>query len=396
MRGLQVLRSAVVAGLLVAVGAAACSTATLRVGQFNIQELSTAKLLETGPDGAGANPQVLAAAAIIQEIRPDILIVNEIDHDLAADDLAVNARRFVDLYLNRGERAIDYPHVFAAPCNTGRPSGVDLNGDGHVATAEDEGGRSYGGDCFGFGNYPGQYSMAVLSRYPLEADSARSWQTFRWADLPDNLIPPDWFSPAALAVFRLSSKSHWDLPVRVPAPSGDVRLHLLVSHPTPTGYDGPEDLNGRRNYDELRLWAHILDDDRVPVDDAGRRGGLAAGERFVIGGDLNADPGGDVLPTGRRSIAQLLEHPRVQDCGPLMTSAGALQGRAAGPPDFVERRTAAWPGGGVRIDYLLPSRGLTPVAGGVYWPDPAVDPAGAARAALASDHRMTWLDLRLD
>jgi hypothetical protein len=390
MRGQHALRFAVAVVLMVAAGSAPAQV--LRVGQFNIQELSTAKLLEVDADGAGANPQVLAATAIIQEIRPDILIVNEIDHDLSTDDLALNARRFVDLYLNRGPGAIDYPNVFAAPCNTGRPSGQDLNGDGHVATAADTGQRSYGGDCFGFGNYAGQYSMAVLSRYPLEADSARSWQHFRWVDLPDNLILPDWFSDSALSVFRLSSKSHWDLPVRV----GDARLHLLVSHPTPTGYDGPEDLNGRRNYDELRLWAHILDDDAVPVDDAGRRGGLPAGERFVIAGDLNADPGGDILPTGRRSIAQLLEHPRVQDSGPFLTSAGALQGRAPGPPDFVECRTAAWPGGGVRIDYLLPSRGLTPLGGGVYWPDPAVAPEGAARAALASDHRMTWLDLRLD
>ena len=52
---------------------------------------------------------------------------------------------------------------------------------------------------------------------------------------------------------RLSSKSHWDVPVRTP--KGVV--HFLVSHPTPPVFDGPEDRNGKRNPDEIRLWTRI-------------------------------------------------------------------------------------------------------------------------------------------
>jgi endonuclease/exonuclease/phosphatase family metal-dependent hydrolase len=367
----------------------------VRIAQFNVWELSTAKILETDGTGAGGNAQLLAAAAIIRDVAPDILILNEIDHDVGAaargEDLALNARRFNDRYLRGGEDGLDYAYAFAAPCNTGFLTGYDLNNDGVVATDADRGGREHGGDCYGYGAYPGQYSMAVLSRFPLEADAARTFRLFRWVDLPDNLIPPGWFTEAELEIYRLSSKSHWDLPVRI----GDAVVHLLLSHPTPIGYDGPEDLNGRRNHDELRLWVHYLDDDAVPVDDAGVRGGLPAGERFIVAGDLNTSPRDEPPASGAIAIDQLLKHPRVQDTGAFLTSAGALDGRAPGPPDHLERRTFGRGQHARRIDYILPSVGLTPLAGGVYWPDPRVDPEGEAMVHAASDHRLTWLDLEL-
>ncbi|MCP4544952.1 MAG: endonuclease/exonuclease/phosphatase family protein [bacterium] len=373
----------------------AAPVAAVRIGQFNIWEMSTTKITDVDEAGAGRNGQLLAAAAIIREIAPEILIINEIDHDYDAvargEDLALNARRFNDLYLNRGANPLDYPYVYAAPCNTGFLTGKDLDNDGIVATARNLGEREHGGDAYGYGVYPGQYSMAILSRYPLDVGDARTWRMFRWIDLPDNLITPDRFTDDELSIYRLSSKSHWDVPVQI----GDRRLHLLVSHPTPTGYDGPEDQNGRRNYDEIRMWVHYLDNDSVLVDDAGVRGGLDGGESFVIMGDLNADPHGDVLETGQRAIEQLLKHERVVPTGRFLTSAGALQGREPGAPDHFERHTVGWEGGGLRIDYILPSVDLTPIGGGVYWPAESSDPAGAARAELASDHHLTWLDIKL-
>jgi hypothetical protein len=372
------------------------STRTLRIGQFNIWEMATIKITETDGSGVGRNGQLLAAAAIIQEVAPDILIINEIDHDYAAVEggksLAFNARRFNDLYLKQGQNPIDYRYAYAAPCNTGFLTGKDLDNDSVTATVEHQGQREHGSDSYGYGIYPGQYSMAILSQFPLQGDTARSWQKFLWKDLPGSLIPPDWFTEDELSIYRLSAKSHWDVPVLI----GDRRLHLLVSHPTPTGYDGPEDLNGRRNHDEIGMWVHHIDDDTVLVDDSGIRGGLPAGESFVIAGDLNADPRGDVLESGQRAIDQLLKHDRVVPTGRFLTSEGAPRGRETGPPDFVEGHTVGWEGGGFRIDYILPSADLTPVGGGVYWPDEMVDPEGAANAAIASDHHMIWLDIELD
>jgi hypothetical protein len=57
--------------------------------------------------------------------------------------------------------------------------------------------------------------------------------------------------------------------------------------------------------------------------------------------------------------------------------------------------TAAW---GQRADYVLPSRtGWSVAGGGVFWPAPA-EPGAAwiADRAASSDHRLVWLDLRLE
>ena len=83
-----------------------------------------------------------------------------------------------------------------------------------------------------------------------------------------------------------------------------------------------------------------------------------------------------------------------------MISRGALlhntdEPRVSGAPHFWERSTSVF-GDGARIDYVLPSAGLEVIAGGVFWPDPDEDPEGARWAEDASDHRLVWLDLRLE
>jgi len=367
----------------------------VRFALFNIWEMSTEKLTEVNASGVGQNDQLKAAAEIIRKINPDVLVINEIDHDIDAlligKDLSYNVHRFNDAYLNQGENSLDYPFIYAAPCNTGFLAGKDLDNNGMVATEADRGSRDHGGDCYGYGVYPGQYSMAILSRYPLQKENARTFQKFLWNDLPKNLIPTEWYSPDEIEIFRLSSKSHWDIPVKI----GEKNVHLLVSHPTPPVFDGDEDRNGRRNYDEIRMWVYYINNDSVLVDDSGTKGGLPENESFIIVGDLNAAPQGDKLETGQWAIDQLLNHERINDCGKLLVSKGALYGQEAGPPKYIERRTAGWNGRGLRIDHLLPSKDLKVVNGGVYWPDSTIDADGATMAKKASDHRLIWLDFDL-
>jgi endonuclease/exonuclease/phosphatase family metal-dependent hydrolase len=374
----------------------------VRAATFNVRELSTTKLDTVDASGVGTDPQLRAAAEIVRRIRPDILLLQELDQDYRSpDDLALNARRFLDRYLGAPTAAasqpIAYPFLFTAPCNTGIPSGQDLDNDGHVVGAGQEGARGYGEDSFGFGTYRGQYAMAVLSRFPLNTAAARTFQHFLWKDLPDQHIPPGFYSSQAEAVLRLSSKSHWDLPVEIDG----FTLHLWVSHPTPPVYDGPEDRNGRRNYDEIAFWLAYLDNDPALVDDAGQRGGRVDDQPFLILGDLNAEPlKGDAFAVdGRRAIQRLLADPRLQDTGALLTSKGALLDRdrppeTPGPPAYPERATAVFLGG-MRIDYLLPATGLRVRDGGVFWPSPDEDAEGARLADLASDHRLTWIDLEI-
>ncbi|HZX79723.1 MAG TPA: endonuclease/exonuclease/phosphatase family protein, partial [Lysobacter sp.] len=257
-------------------------------------------------------------------------------------------------------------------------------------------GRDAGNDAWGFGLHPGQYGMLVLSRHPIAARDARTFQHFRWQALPGARVPRDprsgdaWYAPEVWARFPLSSKSHWDVPVDTPA----GRIHVLAAHPTPPVFDGPENRNGLRNADEIRFWAEYLTPGDKPwlCDDAGRCGGLAADAAFVILGDHNADPvDGDGEPG---AIAQVLRHPRVNaDVAP--GSAGAAE--RAGEYAFARRGDVATHTGDfgpntgtLRLDYVLPSRNLPVRAGGVFWPK-----KGEPGSELldASDHHLAWIDI---
>ena len=111
--------------------------------------------------------------------------------------------------------------------------------------------------------------MVVYSKYPIDTDDVRTFQHFSWADMPGALLPDDpataapadWYSPEELDVFRLSSKSHWDVPIEI----GKKTVHFLVSHPTPPTFDGTEDRNGTRNHDEIRFWADYVSPSRAHV-----------------------------------------------------------------------------------------------------------------------------------
>jgi hypothetical protein len=353
--------------------------------------------------------QARNVAEVVQRVRPDVLLINEFDFAPAAVDLFRD--NFLEVSQN-GAAPIDYPYAFIAPSNTGIASGMDFSNDGVV------GGPN---DAFGFGFFPGQFGLVVYSRYPIDLDAVRTFQLFRWQDMPGALLPDDprtpapadWYSPDELAIFRLSSKSHWDVPVRI----GKKTVHFLVSHPTPPVFDDPPafpagvDFNGRRNHDEIRFWADYVTPGRAGYiyDDAGVSGGLKPGELFVIAGDQNSDPlDGDSIPG---SIQQLTEHPLVNTqrtpASAGAVEATALQGGAnathLSDPRFDTADFSDTAPGNLRADYVLPRKSLRIVDAGVFWPvqaDPLFRLTGVFSSALwgpvggfpTSDHRLVWVD----
>jgi len=366
------------------------ATFNASLNRFNegdlIEDLST-------PD----DEQAQAVAEIIQIVRPEVLLINDFDYD----DNGTAAQLFQDNYLSLSQGSndpIEYPYHFVAPSNTGILTDFDLDRNDIIALPN---------DAYGFGFFPGQYGMAVYSMHPINYDDIRSFQLFLWKDMPGAMLPEDpdtpeegdYYSEEILEIFRLSSKSHWDVPIQV----GEKVVHFLTSHPTPPVFDGPEDRNGTRNNDEIRFWADYIIPSRSSYiyDDNGNYGGLPPGALFVIAGDQNADPlDGDSVPG---AIQQLLDHPLVNDRD-TPDSEGAVEQAILqdaindthlSDPAFDTADFSDFAPGNLRADYVLPRKNMAIQDAQVFWPtteDPNFDLVGTWPFP-SSDHRLVWLDL---
>lgn len=329
-------------------------------------------------------------AEIIQRVRPDVLVLQELDDD--PDHHAL--RLFQNNYLRCRQAdapPIDFKYIYSVPSNTGIPSGMDLDQDGRIDSPS---------DALGFGYHPGHYAFAILSNYPIQWERIRTFQKFLWKDLPAARLPQHphsqtaWYSAKQLAILPLVSKNQVDVPIEFP----EGVIHLLVAHPAPPAFDGPEARNRLRNFDEIRLLADYitLGKSSYLYDDQGRLGGLETTAHFVVMGDLNADP----VDGNSQAVMQLLQHPRINFEVALGTkipsSLGGQEQRyllcQRGNPAY---HTASW---GLRVDYVLPSKSLVVHDSQVFWP-PSSHPWHylveklAAEQEASSDHRLVWVDV---
>ncbi len=317
---------------------------------------------------AGDDEQIIAATAVIAEIKPDVLLLTDIDYDLGLAALTA-------LTAKLGDQGIDYPYVFSLRPNSGQFTGLDLDNNGQIGEAR---------DAMGYGRFAGDGGLAVLSRWPINMTNVRDFSDLLWRDLPGATLPMVDGQPFPNAAVqnqqRLSSSAHWLVPVQ----TGDgPPLTLLVWSATPPVFDGPEDQNGLRNRDELRLWQAVLDGTYGPPP-----------EDFVLLGNANLDPAdGDGF---RQAMAQLLADPRLQD--PAPSSAGARAAADPGQTGDPGLDTTDWPDGApgnLRVSYVLPAADWTVTGAGVFWPapdDPKVNLLGRDGLA-AGPHRLVWVDL---
>lgn len=323
-----------------------------------------AELSRDGPglllrDILRSDPQVEAAARVIALASPDVLVLLGIDydHDLAA------LGAFADRVAAAG--AV-YPHRFALRPNTGRATGLDMDGDGRLGGPR---------DAQGYGRFAGEGGMAVLSRLPIDAAGVRDFSGLLWRDLPGAILP-DGMSADVLDTQRLSTTGHWEVPVRL---AGGGTLRVLAWHATPPVFDGPEDRNGRRNHDEAAFWLRLLEGGLPMPPPAGP---------FVILGQTSLDPmDGDGRPEALRA---LLAHPALQDPQPRGDHGRVEPGQAGD----AALDTALYDGlGGLRVSVILPSADQVVRDAAVLWP-PDSDPMAATLAA-ASRHSPIWVDLAL-
>jgi hypothetical protein len=311
--------------------------------------------------------EIAAVIAIIDHISPDILILTDFDYD--AGGAALSA--FSDVLPD------PYQYKFALRPNAGMQTGLDIDGDGFTGDAR---------DAMGYGRFLGDGGLALLSRFPVDGANVTDLTELRWRDVPNAVLPQmngaAFPSDDVQVMLRVSSSGHWIVPINF----GAQTITLLVYSATAPVFDGPEDFNGLRNRDELRVWEAVLD------------GTLAAPPTNpIIIGNVNADPfDGQGI---RGGIAGVLARPDLQD--PMPMSLGAKQAADLNQMGDPALDTADWSDdgpGNLRVSYILPSRALNVVGAGVFWPaqnDPLAVLLGSDGLA-AGPHRLVWVDIEIE
>jgi len=365
----------------------------LRIATFNIEDVRSGDL--DTPD----HPRLKQIAQIIQRMRPNVLLLNElaVRNDSTLEATQSNANRFVELYLSvpqaPGLKPITYD-TYTPATNTGLHSGHDLDHSGETVSThptpsptQTAAGRAYGNDAFGFGTFLGQYGMALLvnPKLTIQKDQIRTFKHLLWKDLPGHTAPtnPDgsnYYTDEEWNDFRLSSKNFADVPILLP--NGTV-LHALISHPTPPAFDGPEARNKRRNHDEIMLLRKYIDNHPALTDDQGNSGGLADGSSFVIMGDLNADPS-DGSSLDLVMITQILTSTKLADDVFPRSSIEINDIEGLDATDTARFK--------LRVDYVLPSSDIQITNSGI-WRKPSINTSDdQEEPAFPSDHFPVWIE----
>lgn len=316
--------------------------------------------------GANEDPQVAAIRAVVNHVNPDVLLLTDFDYDAGGVGMAA----FSD------SLQTPYEYHYSARPNAGVQTGLDVDGDGYTGDAQ---------DALGYGRFLGDGGMALFSRYPILTEDITDLTGLLWRDVPGAKLPElnkaAFPSEAVLNALPVSSSGHWIVPIDVKG----AALTLLAYSATAPVFDGPEDFNGLRNRDELRVWEAVLDGNLNAVFPSP-----------VLIGNANADPfDGEGIRSG---IADVLAHPNLQDPAPQSAGAELVADKGhVGDPTF---DTADWPDdgpGNLRVSYVLPSRDLSVTGAGVFWPAPD----DRAAVLLGSDglaagpHHLVWVDLHL-
>jgi endonuclease/exonuclease/phosphatase family metal-dependent hydrolase len=317
---------------------------------------------------SGSSIQARAVAEVIQQVDPDVLLVQELDKGAQQEVLTA----FHDLYLaheSKGHlKGFSFRHHFLS--NTGVQTGLDLDRNGQIGGP---------GDAQGFGWHPGQYGFAILSKLPFDVQQVNEFSKLLWRNLEGSQIDhvrtkgTPWYGLESRALLRLSSKNHVAIPIQT---SGGL-MWVLAAHPTPPVFDGPEDRNGRRNYDEIRLLRNLLEGAPSLINNRGQPFKIPPKDTFVVMGDLNADPKkGDGRPG---AIEQLLSHSMVN----LEATIGKLVPKSDQLNSTDPHDTSVF---GLRVDYIIPSKTLKVFHSGLCR-------AKANNGKSPSDHFLVWMDV---
>lgn len=293
---------------------------------------------------------VVFALKALAKLNPDLVVLQGIDFD--HQGLAMQA-----LLAALSNQDMPRRYFLQPRSNSGIPTGFDLDRDGYWGDPE---------DAQGYGLYPGQNGIALISKYPLVEGSYKSFSKVLWQNMgpdywPKNDQGADYFSVDEGAKLRLFSRGLWQVGVKLP----EGTLSVLFGQASSPVFDGPEDRNGLRNSAQI---AFIRDQLKKMHGEQNSR-------RVVFVGGLNNDPNrGEGL---NPNLIKLLESASLQDVVPISNRLKDADVTVHWPSD---------PGPGpMRVDYILPDARLKVLASGI-------DELVGIPAKLKS-HLPVWIDV---
>ncbi len=270
-----------------------------------------------------------------------------------------------------GQAPLEFRYTFSAESNTGVPSGFDFDNDGTVAG---------GADALGFGEFPGQYAMALFSRFPIDAPMrARSANscgaTCRARSCPTGSrrrSPWTGIRPRSSRCCRCRRRATGTCRVKI----GGRTLHLLASHPTPPAFDGRRIATDCATTTRSASGATTIAARNTSATTAGRRGGLRR-RPFHHHGRSELGSRRRRQPASTPSSA-LLAHPRVDSAlhPGQRRRRGSDRRRRVGSNATHARRSAQRHRGLQRPRRRQPARGLSTAFEG---------PAGLRRRRVLAD-----------
>ena len=300
---------------------------------------------------------------------------------------------------------IDYAYRYTPNTNTGVASGFDLNNDGWwVATTPSVSAVS-----------PGSWFHHLLR---FEIVGVRSFQNFRWKDMPGNLTN----DPTASC--RISTAPMRSMRFACPQEpwtwSATREVHFLTAHPTPPTFDGAEDRNGKRNHDEIRFWSDYVSGGATAATSTTTRAAAAA----CSGCEVRHRRRLQRRPAGWRRLRRSDRPTARQSAGEFamtLASAGGGRHRPGSEQEAPISRSAAIPPTTPptsRIGAGQPSGGLRCLRRhgdqrfGVFWPTDEVQGDSNDTGALfdlvgtsatrtstpdfpSSDHKAVWVDVQV-
>ena len=260
----------------------ALAKSDITVVHYNIKELTSSKL-------RSPNTQLYHVKKVLNSMDFDILSVQEMQYDLPGipDRSFTSKGKNMEILLNFLGLQREHFYISFSPANTGKKAKRKKNGN-YYSDAKDPIARTFA-DPFNFGLFPGQYSSALVSRFPRKKKKELVITHLPWRQFNPNINLDAFktsFGHSLPKDIQLFDKNFTDLTVSI----AGKEVHIISLHAVPSfGFGNKLTSNFKRNEDQLRFLEWYLTG-HTDIEVSLPHIKSIAGKPFIAVGDWNIDP----------------------------------------------------------------------------------------------------------